>query len=224
MFDFEWANYCAAFITFFASHMILIRPPVKPVLVRFLGARMFVVAYSLLSTAILFWMIEAAQTAPYIEVWPWESWQNWVPIVVMIPVCLIISFAIGTPNPFSFGGWRNDQFKPSRPGIVRWMRHPILVALFLWSAAHTLPNGNLAHVVLFGMFAAFSLLGTRIIDRRQQRLMNEDWALLRKQTNEVSLFGAFQLRDLIIRLIVALLLYISLVHLHPLITGIYPFG
>ncbi|MEP2703837.1 MAG: NnrU family protein [Roseibium sp.] len=224
MFDSGWTNYCTAFAVFFASHMILVRPPVRPLLVRHLGERGFQAGYSLLSIGILYWLIDAAQTAPYIELWPWAEWQNWAPIISMGPMCLILALAIGTPNPFSFGGWKNDNFNAHEPGIVRWMRHPILVALFLWSAAHIVPNGNLAHVVLFGTFALFSLLGMRIIDRRQKRVMGETWSVLQRQTNEVPLTQAVGLRDLAIRSVIGALIYSALAHLHPLITGVFPFA
>nr|WP_299880523.1 NnrU family protein [uncultured Sulfitobacter sp.] len=43
--------------------------------------------------------------------------------------------SLGRPNPFSFGGSRNAQFDPAHPGLVRFMRHPLLVALALWGHA-----------------------------------------------------------------------------------------
>jgi hypothetical protein len=63
----------------------------------------------------------------------WAPWQYHVVLVVMLPVCLILSLAIARPNPFSFGGARNETFDPARPGIVRLNRHPLLLALALWS-------------------------------------------------------------------------------------------
>ncbi|MEP3047052.1 MAG: NnrU family protein [Roseibium sp.] len=223
MFAPGWTNYCVAFAVFFASHMILVRPPVRPILVRSLSERGFQIGYSLLSIGILYWLIDAAQTAPYIELWPWAGWQNWIPIIVMGPVCLIGALAIGTPNPFSFGGWKNDSFNPQKPGIVRWMRHPILVALFLWSAAHIVPNGNLAHVILFGAFALFSLLGMRILDRRQKRILGEKWFDFHRRTDKISLFRAIGTRVLLMRSAIGLLVYITLAYLHPMITDVFPF-
>ena len=94
-----------------------------------------------------------------------------VPLVAMLPVCLILSLAIARPNPFSFGGARNATFDPARPGIVRLHRHPLLLALALWAAAHAVPNGDLAHLILFGTFAVFALLGTRLSTAGEQREM-----------------------------------------------------
>lgn len=49
-----------------------------------------------------------------------------------------------------------------------------LWALSLWALAHVVPNGDLAHVILFGNFAAFALLGQRLVDRRRQRDMGNE--------------------------------------------------
>ena len=110
----------------------------------------------------------------------------YVPLTKMLPVCLIIAVTIGRPNPFSFGGARNERFDPSRPGIVRVTRHPLLLALALWAAAHVAPNGDLAHGVLFGTFAAFALLGGCLIDRRRQREMGTGWHRLLSKVGPVA--------------------------------------
>ncbi|MES0811086.1 NnrU family protein [Roseibium sp. SCPC15] len=219
-----WMNFTAAFAVFFASHMVLVRPPVRPVLVRLLGQRGFSIAYSALSVLILWWMIDAAQTAPYVELWSWEPWQNWVPILAMLPVCLIVAFGVAVPNPFSFGGLHNDRFDPDHPGLVRWMRHPVLVALFLWSTAHLIPNGNLAHVILFGAFSLFSLLGMKIIDKRRQREMGDDWHKLQQATRNAGLPSALPTMNALVRLVLAVIVYMALAHSHVYFAGVNPFA
>jgi uncharacterized membrane protein len=164
-----WGEYVAAFAAFFLTHAIPIRPPVRPWLQARLGRAGFGLAYSALSLGVLAWLIGAAGRAPYVPVWHWAPWQNHVPLAVMLPVFLILALAVARPNPFSFGGARNDRFDPDRPGIVALTRHPLLLALVLWAAVHVVPNGDLAHVILFGTFAAFALLGGRLVDRRKRR-------------------------------------------------------
>ncbi|MCV0429214.1 MAG: NnrU family protein [Roseibium sp.] len=219
-----WVNFIAAFAVFFASHMILIRPPIRPVLVRLLGTRGFSAAYSALSVLILWWLIEAAKTAPYVEVWMWAPWQNWVPILTMFPVCLILAFGVAVPNPFSFGGIHNDRFDPKSPGLIRWMRHPILGALFLWSAAHLVPNGDLAHVILFGTFALFSFLGMKIIDKRRRRELGSDWTRLLEETNQANTTVSSPGMSTLIRFAIAVIVYVALAHSHVLFAGVDPFA
>lgn len=91
--------------------------------------------------------------------------------MVLLPVCLILMLTIARPNSFSFDGARNDLFDPSRPGIVRLRRHPLLLALVLWATAHAVPNDDLPHLILFWAFAILATLSTHLVDRRRQREM-----------------------------------------------------
>lgn len=217
-----WFNYFAAFTVFFLSHMVLVRPPVRPWLVHHLTQRGFTLAYSALSVAILWWLIKAAKTAPYVALWTYAPWQNWVPILLMLPVCLILSFGLGRPNPLSFGGWQNDRFDPHKPGLVKWMRHPILAALFLWSASHLVPNGDLAHVLLFGSFALFSILGMKLIDRRRQRELGDRWQGIVATIRSAPGPAPAQIPAFLARFIAGLGLYAVLAALHPWFAGVDP--
>ncbi len=45
-----------------------------------------------------------------------------------------------------------------RPGHIRaWVRHPMMVATFLWALLHLLGNGDRESVILFGAFTLWSL-------------------------------------------------------------------
>jgi len=140
----------------------------------------------------------------------------------MGPVCLILALSIGRPNPFSFGGARNDLFDPARPGIVRLSRHPLLLALALWAAAHVVPNGDLAHVILFGTFAAFALLGGRLIDRRKRREMGPEWQRMLDRGAEAPLLLASLSGGALLRLAAGVALYGALLWAHPLLFGVSP--
>lgn len=174
-----WGEFAAAIFFFLLSHSIPVRPPVKSALSQRLGAAGFTLAYSLLSIGALAWLIGAAARAPVVMVWDWSPWQNHVTFTAMALACAVATLAIGRPNPLSFGGAYNERFDPSQPGIVGWFRHPLLVALLLWSLGHLLANGTLSHVILFGLFAVFCLVGMRLIDRRKRRMFGEtEWARL----------------------------------------------
>lgn len=216
-----WNEFAFAFAAFFLTHSIPIRPPLRPWAVARLGHAGFGIAYSALSLAVLAWLIAAAGRAPYVQLWDWAPWQNHVVLAVMLPVCVILSLAIARPNPFSFGGAHNDRFDPARPGIVRLTRHPLLLALGIWSAAHILPNGDLAHVILFGTFAGFAMLGGRLVDRRRQREMGQRWHDLRAALSECPASLSLT-ADTLLRLAAGLMLYAGLIWLHPLVIGVDP--
>lgn len=214
----DWTVYILGFAFFFASHMIPVKPRVKAGLVSVIGARGFTIAYSLLSTLALILLILAARSAPYLPLWDWQEWHNHVAMTLMLIAVTIISMAIGRPNPLSFGGANNDVFDPAHPGLIGWIHHPLLMALFLWSCAHLLANGDLAHVIMFACFAGFSLLGRIIINRRKIRqLGHQEWARLSntKRSLRPSLNG-------VIRICIGLLIYGLVLWAHEPVIGISP--
>jgi uncharacterized membrane protein len=217
-----WFEFYLAYVVFFLSHSLPVRAPLRPWLQARLGVSGFTLTYSALSLAVLAWLIVAAGRAPHVTLWDWAPWQVHVPLTVMGPVCLILALSIRRPNPFSFGGARNDRFDPARPGIVRWSRHPLLLALALWATAHVVPNGDLAHVILFGTFAAFALLGGRLIDRRKRREMGAEWQKMRVVIAGAPFLSWRASGETVARLGVGIVLYATLLWAHPVLFGVSP--
>jgi uncharacterized membrane protein len=213
-----WLELIAAFAVFFASHAIPVRPAVKGTIVAVIGSRGFSIAYSTLSLAVLVWLIAAAGRAPYVQVWPWASWQPWVPFIVNAVAAIVLALGAARPNPLSFGGARNDAFDPDHPGIVGWLRHPLLAAITLWAAAHVVPNGDLAHVILFGTFLGFALMGMTIIDRRKRRQMGANWERLTKTARRVEITPGG-----LVRVAIGLGIYLLLLWLHTPVIGVAPY-
>lgn len=218
-----WGEFALALGTFFLSHSVPLRAPVRSWATEKLGRPCFTILYSGLSLAVLAWLILAAGRAPYIPLWSWAPWQNYAVLATMLPACVIVALALGRPNPFSFGGMRNHHFDPTRPGVVGWMRHPLLVALALWSGSHMLANGDLGHVILFGTFAVFALAGMKLIDRRKQRQMGAAWHRLREQAaNSQRLAVAGIAGATLVRIAAGVALYASVIGLHPVLFGVSP--
>ncbi|MFT5743550.1 MAG: putative membrane protein [Paracoccaceae bacterium] len=213
-----WFEFITAFVVFFLSHSIPVRPAMRAKLVATLGPRGFTIGYSILSLGVLIWLIGAASRAPYVALWDWAVWQNLIVLAVMAFVIALLALSIGRPNPFSFGGARNDMFDPEMAGIVAVFRHPLLVALALWAMAHMIANGDLAHVVLFGTFAGFALVGQRIIDRRKQRQMGAQWGELKAKMR----IGTLNPKGTVLRQIIAVLAFGVLLWLHPMLFGVNP--
>jgi uncharacterized membrane protein len=221
----------AALGAFFASHIVPARPPVRRFFVERLGKRIYTALYSAVSLVLLFWLIVAAGRAPQVRLWDFELWQLWVPNIVMPLACLLIAFGVAAPSPFSIAGQDGSSFDPERPGIAGVARHPLLWAITLWAAAHTVPNGDLAHIMLFGLFAAFGIAGMFILDARKRREWGRDlWARLAARTSIVPFAavaaGDFRLgglrRQHIVRTLAALALYLALLMSHQAIIGVSP--
>lgn len=219
-----WAELLLAFLIFFISHSLPSQPRVKIWLIARFGRSCFTMFYSILSLILLGWLIMAAGRAPFVELWSWVPWQSYLTISVMLVACLILAMSIARPNPFSFGGAENHNFDPAHPGIVRWIRHPLLAALALWAVAHLVSNGDLAHVLLFGSLTAFAILGGRLVDRRARREMGSGWQTLLHRIRQSGMFPrpssygrAFG------RIILGIGLFLGLVWVHPVLVGVSPF-
>ena len=219
----DWLEFIGAYATFFAMHSVPLRPAVRSRLTTVFGRHGFTLLYSALSIFTLGWLIVAAGRAPYVELWGYNPWQNLVPLTVMAIVCGILAFSLGRPNPFSFGGAGNENFDPGQPGIIRWMRHPLLVALALWAAAHLVPNSDLAHVILFGSFAVFALLGMQMIDRRKGRELR----MVLKRLDERVRSGPLvplpeSMSGVVFRVLFGILIYMTFLGVHPYLFGVSP--
>lgn len=220
-----WFEFSLAWAVFLMTHSLPLRPTVRPWFQARLGRLGFSVAYSALSLGVLIWLIGASGRAPFVPLWDTAPWQSHVPLVVMLPVCVIIALAIGRPNPFSFGGSRNDAFDPARAGIIRVTRHPLLLALSMWALAHMVPNGDLAHVLLFGFFGGFAMFGQRLVDRRRQREMGGSWQSLNAKVTERFLnIKPMSWSGFWARLALGCALYLLLIWVHPLLFGVSPLG
>ncbi|MEM6322268.1 MAG: NnrU family protein [Pseudomonadota bacterium] len=218
-----WFEFALAFVAFFLTHSVPVRPPLRPILVGALGRRGFSIVYSLVSLAIVAWLIVAAGRAPFVLLWPWAPWQSYAALLLMLIACIWLALAAGQPNPFSFGGGRKAPFEPAAPGIVRLTRHPFLAVLALWASAHVLANGVLAHAILFGVFAVFAAIGGRLIDRRKKRELGADWALLKQQMAATPFSAAVPLtRVTAKRVAVGVVAWVALIAAHPLLFGVAP--
>lgn len=214
-----WTEFALAFGAFFLTHALPVRPPIRARLEMMLGRPGFTLAYSALSLAVLAWLIGAAGRAPRVPLWGWAAWQPHVVLAATLPACLILALAVGRPNPFSFGGARNERFDPAHPGIVGWIRHPVPAALTLWAGAHLAANGDLAHVLLFGGFTVFAILGPLLIDRRNRRRSGNcrttAGVLRRPPLRSV-------LSEAPLRVAGGIALWLGLLTLHPVVIGVSP--
>ncbi|MFD1795006.1 NnrU family protein [Paracoccus aurantiacus] len=221
-----WAEFITAFIAFLAAHMIPMRPRLKSRLVTMLGRAGYILAFSLLSLGLLYWLLLAAGRAPYVEIWPQAIWQRWL-VNIAMPLALLLSvLAVGRRNPFSFLG-RADGFDPDRPGIIGLTRHPLMWALAIWAGAHLLANGDLAHVLLFGVMLAFALSGVIGAEIRARRSL-PDFHMLARRTSlwpgAALISGRWRPRGApsVMRLMIALLLWLLILQLHQPLIGVSP--
>lgn len=168
-----------AVLVFLTSHSLTNLRQLREPAQRVVGKTGFYVGYSVLSVLLLAWMIAAYRDAPTVVVWEQQAWMRWVPSAAMLAACLLGAIGMSAPNPFSIGpGGRG--FAPSRPGLLRLTRHPVIWALALWAGAHIIPNGDVAALMLFVPLLVLALLGPRILDAKRRRQLGvAEWERLR---------------------------------------------
>jgi uncharacterized membrane protein len=62
-------------------------------------------------------------------------------------------------------------------------RHPFLVGVTIWAAAHILANGDVASLIMFGGFLALSLIGPLQIDAKRAASHPDTWPAFLAQTS-----------------------------------------
>ncbi|WP_417722748.1 NnrU family protein [Salipiger sp.] len=224
-----WTEFALALGLFGVSHFLPRVGGLRERLIGAVGRHAYFATYGLLSLALLAWLIAAAGRAPHVELWPQLPWTRWVTNVAMPLAAVLTACGAGLRQPFTLGG-RKAPFDPGQPGLAAVSRHPLFLALALWALAHLVPNGDLAHVILFGCFAAMALVAIPAFDARARRELGPEAARSFFRTTRVlslaPLFDRTWLHangtTLAPRGAIGLLLWAALLHLHPLVIGVSP--
>lgn len=225
-----WTEYTLALAIFVASHFLPRIGGLRDRLIGAVGRRVYFSAYGLLSLALLAWVIVAAGRAPYVELWPQAPWTRWVPNIAMPIATLLVVCGFGLRNPYTLGGERGAIVDPDHPGFAAVSRHPLFLALTLWAGAHLVPNGDLAHVILFGSFTFMALAAIPAFDAKARRSLGAEATAFFSATATFSLLPPSDrawLREnacpLTIRAIIGLLIWVAALHLHGSLIGASPF-
>ena len=131
------------------------------------------------------------------------GWRNAVPIVVYAPPAFgpTLAFVLMFAAIFLFGA------SHARTNLRRYVRHPQLAAVMLWSAAHLLANGDIRSIVLFSSLGAWALIEIPLINRRDSEWKKPPRASLKSER---------------ITAAVSVVVFLVLVALHPYYTGVSP--
>lgn len=193
-----------------------------------LGRRVYFGGYGLLSLALLAWIIAAAGRAPCVELWPQQEWARWAPNLTMPIARILVVCGAGIAQPFTLGGRR--AFDLAAPGFATISRHPLFVALALWSGAQLVPNGDLAHVILFGSFLVMALVAIPAFDAKARRSLGPAAPAFFAATAILSAAPLARRdglrprgRSLTVRASIARVLWAGLLHLHTPVIGASPF-
>lgn len=179
-------SFWVVLLVFLGSHMLISRTRLRPWLISRLGHKAYLISYSLLSLVLLWWLIEVAQAAPRIQIWPWEHSLYWFPNVLMPLAFIFLVSGLIVANPLSIAP-KEKGFNADRPGlIVAITRHPVLWGFFLWSSSHLVVNGEFPLAFMFLTFVLFSTAGIFLIDyKRKRELGAASWQNMARNTHMV---------------------------------------
>ena len=216
-----WGGYALAWAAFLLTHFVPTRPRLRGRLIAALGRRAWFSLYGLVSLAVTAWLIWAAGRAPFWEIWPQLPWMRWVPNLVL-PVAVALA-VLGLPaRTATLGGPRAPRPLEGPPGIAAVTRHPLLWALALWSLSHLFPNGDLAHVLLFGGFAALAFAGMAAFDARVRAALGPAAPAYFDTHPLLALRRTRWPPGTVRRLLAALAIWLGALLLHPWVIGVTP--
>jgi len=164
----------SASILFVVSHLLLSHPPIRTPLRQLLGKWGFRGAYSLISIALMFWMVTTYGDMPRTVLWDAHTSIRHGSLTVMLFAVFLMVCGATTPNP-GIMDMEEKGLDGGAVGILKITRHPVMWGTALWGISHTLSNGHLEGIIFFGSLAALALLGASHIDHRRTERLGDRW-------------------------------------------------
>jgi len=172
----SFAPIIIATAAFVLSHFVLSFSLVRDAIAGRIGEQAFLLLYSLVAVATFTWMSIAYGRAPFEDLWGDPHWARWLSVLVMPVATVMLTCGIGTANPgaIGFGNLRAPDRAPV--GIQKITRHPVMMAIALWSALHLVTNGDAASLILFGGMLILTLGGIVHIEVKKRARGGDSWA------------------------------------------------
>lgn len=219
-----------ATLAFAGGHFLLSSTPVRGPLVRMIGENLFRAVYSVLMIAAFVWMIRAYNVAPYHRIW--DVGIAGPPVILILTYFATIFFlcSVTTRNPTMAGmDALHHEVAPGK-GIYSIVRHPMLAAFALWSAAHLFVRGDVAAIVFFGGIWVLATFGMIHIDSRRRAKADNAWRAFEAGTSRIPFRAILEGRRSLVmrdvgwwRIIVGTLLYCVFLYLHENVFGMHLF-
>lgn len=172
-------------------------------LVGWIGEGPYRAVFSLVSLALLAWLIQsygAMRADPFDPLneaaWAPPSWLRWPSYALTFFGVSLAVAGVLTPGP-TFAGFERRGLERPEPahGVLRITRHPFLWGIALWAAGHLLVNGERSAVMLFGALGLMVIFGARSIDRKGRARPGEGWDAFEDVTSNAPFVAITQGRN-----------------------------
>jgi uncharacterized membrane protein len=175
-------------IIFFSIHLVPIFS-LKNILINRLGENKYKGLFSLIALVGLLIIIYGFGHAGFHPVWDPLSYSREIALALM-PISMVLLAAANVQT-----------------NIKRFIKHPMLIGVLIWSFVHLIANGDLRSIILFASFGVYALID--IIFSKKVLTPN----------NTVN----YNLTKDIIVVIIGLLVYAIIVYFHQYISGVVIF-
>ncbi|TCD06598.1 MFS transporter [Erythrobacteraceae bacterium CFH 75059] len=167
--------------TLVATHLTLSHP-LRPPLVRLLGERGFLLVYSAIALAAVWWMARAFRAAPAGDLGQASGVAGWVAASILTVPALALFLGSLRANPALPRGAAADLAGRRAQGVFRVTRHPMMWGFALWAAAHIALLWSWRTMIVAAAVMVLALVGAAGQDRKKRRLLGDGWRAWEERT------------------------------------------
>ena len=218
-----------AALLFIALHVGVSGTSARGRAIEKLGENVYRAVFSLLSLLGIVWLAHAYRVAGYFETWGQLAWFKPIAAFLMLVAFLLVVFGMATSNPMAVGGEKLLMANEPARGIHRVTRHPFLWGVAVWAFVHLIVNGDVASLVLFGSLLILVFVGMISIDAKRKKACGQHWESYAAATSIIPFQAIKEGRNTLViaefkvwQLVVALLLYLAVMHFHQAWFGVSP--
>ena len=172
-------------IIFFSIHLVPIFP-IKNILINRLGENKYKGLFSLIALVGLLIIIYGFSRADFYPIWDPLPYSKEIALALM-PISMILLAAANIQT-----------------NIKKFIKHPMLIGIFIWSFVHLITNGDLRSIILFGSFGLYVLIDI----------------FFSKKVLTTNIEAKYTLSKDIMVIIIGLVAYLIIVYYHQFIAGV----
>jgi len=177
------------------SHFLMSSPPLRAPLVRWVGERFFLIAYSSVALFAFAWLIVAFRQTPHIVLWVAPAWMRAALLPVILLAIVLVVAGLTTPNPVIVSARGLFQRADIVQGVLRVTRNAFFWGAGLFAVAHIILTGHVSGVLAFGSVALLGFAGGPILDAKKARQHGAAWETFSGATSNVPFLAIAQGRQ-----------------------------
>lgn len=213
------------------THFVPSRAPIRSAITGKIGEKPFLGLYSLVTVAMLVWVVLAYRGAPPGVVW-WQLGSLGAGLAYALSLLGVILIVTGVsgPNPTAVANQAKFSADSVRvAGALRITRNPVMWGVGLWALGHLAANGEAKVVVTMLALFILSAGGTLPLDAKMADRKPEAFGKLKAETSNVPFLALATGRQSwsgmakeigITRPLIAVVIFILFILVHRWIAGV----